>query len=881
MKNLRRRLKQKSRSHDDNAEPANQSPASEPTALTTQVTNAPVQLPDSHIDQSGNFGNALKLTVTKLLPRASQNGEIFLIHQSARDFLLNKVPEKILPHGIELQHYAIFIMSLAALSAILKRGIYALDTEELAGLAGDQILAPIPDPLAPIRYSCVHWVDHLKNSQPQGGLGRHELQDNGIVREFFQTKYLNWLEALSLLCRVPEGVLAVQNLEALAEHMESMRLVELLQDARRFVLFHKLAVEVAPLQVYASALVFSPTRSLIKQLYENELSIRIIPPTAVGLDWSACLQTMDQNKHGLWGEVRSVCFSAGGQWLASGSGINWDMDMNASTTYVKVWSTSTGQYLQVLAGHKDCINAVAFSPNSLLLASGSSDSTVRIWNPITGECTNVLHGHEHGVTSLSFSPDSSKVASDSYDGTVNVWHAATGTCFRTINDSHQAITSIAFLSGNERLVSVTRVIRVNFWDLSTGRLENIVEYEDDSVVDPDFAANCLQLVTVPHNNILQIWGSFPIECLQTIHSYPVVLVALSSDGTRLASALRNSKIGIWDTHTGQRLQTLEGHSYLIVSLAFALNGMQLASGSTDGSVRIWNLVNSPNLPIQSRQESPSNAIGHIQVLSDSICLSVDISISVLKVWDRNTGACLRVFQSHETEETDVMPTLPLSSDGKRVALASDDGCFSIWDVSTGSQTQKFKGEYRDITRAVFSSDDAFLASGSTDGVIQIWNPVTGTCIQTFGDRCNSSVKILAIAPDNMRVVSVFDNNSIGIWNVASGRCRCTTQKDDLYKDIVLLAFSCDSKRLALGSKYGSIYIINGQDGSGRQTLNNDTIHGLVYPLTALAFSPDNTMLASESDEVRVWDISAETCLCRINQPFFTRLSWDLNNDSRL
>ncbi|KAM0416729.1 hypothetical protein ACHAPD_005664, partial [Fusarium lateritium] len=107
-------------------------------------------------------------------------------------------------------------MSLAALSAILKRGIYALDTEELAGLAGDQILAPIPDPLAPIRYSCVHWVDHLKNSQPQGGLGRHELQDNGIVREFFQTKYLNWLEALSLLCRVPEGVLAVQNLEALA-----------------------------------------------------------------------------------------------------------------------------------------------------------------------------------------------------------------------------------------------------------------------------------------------------------------------------------------------------------------------------------------------------------------------------------------------------------------------------------------------------------------------------------------------------------------------------------------------------------------------------------------------------------------------------------------
>ncbi|KAL6923040.1 hypothetical protein FSST1_000314 [Fusarium sambucinum] len=801
-----------------------------------------------------------------------QHGEIFLIHQSARDFLLNKVPEKILPQGIALHHHAISLNSLQALSASLERDIYELGT---AGLASFPITTPSPDPLAPIRYSCIYWVDHLKASGPHGGTSGQELQENGIVHQFFKTKYLNWLEALSLLCRVPEGILAVQNLETLAGHIESMQLAELLQDARRFVLFHKPAIEVAPLQVYASALVFSPTRSLIKQLYENESSIHIIPSIAAGVDWNACLQTMEHNAYRSWHKVSSVCFSADGQWLVSGSA----RDTDTGTANVKVWSTSTGQCLQVLEGHKFQVEAVALSPNNLLLASGSIDSTVKIWNPMTGECTNVLLGHSGWVASLSFSPDSAKVASGSDDGTVKVWHTATGTCSNTLNNSDQAIISVAFLSGNERLASITRHC-VNFWDVSTGRLESTVEYEQCSVIGPAFAANCLQVVTAPQDNILKIWGSFPNECLHTIHSYdPVDLVALSSDGTRLASASSN-KIEIWDTHIGQHLQTLEGHSRDIWSLAFTLNGLQLASGSADGTIKIWDIIDSPNPPIQSRQESPSNIIRHIQVLSDSICLSADIDISVLNVWDRNTGACLRVFRNHQIEGPKVILTLPSSSDGTRVALASDEGYLNIWDVSTGSQTQKFKGEYGDITRAVFSSDDAFLASGSANGVIQIWNPVTGTCLQPFRDCCNSSVKLLAITPDNMRVASVFADNSISIWDVASGLCRCTF--DLCSYDLVSVAFSCDSKRLALGSARGLIYIINGQDGSDRQTLDDDCLLTWGYHVRILAFSPDNTMLASASmSSVKVWDITAETCLCTIDRPFFTRLSWDPHDDSRL
>jgi hypothetical protein len=47
-------------------------------------------------------------------------------------------------------------------------------------------------------------------------------------------------------------------------------LSQLIEDARRFIMYHKGAIEGYPLQTYASALLFSPTGSLIRQLFQRE-----------------------------------------------------------------------------------------------------------------------------------------------------------------------------------------------------------------------------------------------------------------------------------------------------------------------------------------------------------------------------------------------------------------------------------------------------------------------------------------------------------------------------------------------------------------------------------------------------------------------------------
>jgi DNA replication protein DnaC len=145
-----------------------------------------------------------------------RDGVIYVIHQSAKDFLLDqskKEYQKIFPKGISHQHYALFSKSLAALSISLQRNLCDRS-------ASERLSEPIPlhdiESLAPIRYACVYWVDHLHESNRAKTIVRdQELQDGGMVHGFMRDKYLFWLEALGLLGKVSEGILAMHKLEAL------------------------------------------------------------------------------------------------------------------------------------------------------------------------------------------------------------------------------------------------------------------------------------------------------------------------------------------------------------------------------------------------------------------------------------------------------------------------------------------------------------------------------------------------------------------------------------------------------------------------------------------------------------------------------------------
>jgi WD40 repeat protein len=163
--------------------------------------------------------------------------------------------------------------------------------------------------------------------------------------------------------------------------MKAQQVSGLLRDARRFILSHKRAIEIAPLQVYASALVFSPTHSLIRKLFEKEEPNWITLKSSVESDWNACLQTLE--------------------------------------------------------GHSGSVSSVAFSHDSALLASASGDGTVRIWRTDTGKC---VQSAEIGVTArrLSFQLGDRELLTDVGALVISDVNPTTSACFSAEALNHRS-----------------------------------------------------------------------------------------------------------------------------------------------------------------------------------------------------------------------------------------------------------------------------------------------------------------------------------------------------------------------------------------------------------------------------------------------------------
>ena len=135
----------------------------------------------------------------------TQDDYVYFVHQSAKDYLSGEASSTIFPSGTTDVHRAISSRSLQGMS-VLQRDIYKL---RHPGFPISEMKAPDPDPLTAIKYSCVYWIDHFCDAYNSG---HPELQ---TVGQFFREKFLYWLEALSLLRCMSEGVIAIRRIQRL------------------------------------------------------------------------------------------------------------------------------------------------------------------------------------------------------------------------------------------------------------------------------------------------------------------------------------------------------------------------------------------------------------------------------------------------------------------------------------------------------------------------------------------------------------------------------------------------------------------------------------------------------------------------------------------
>ncbi|PTB73106.1 WD40 repeat-like protein [Trichoderma longibrachiatum ATCC 18648] len=664
---------------------------------------------------------------------------VYFVHQSAKDYL-SKNERAIFASGLEDVHQTMTSLSLQVMGRILRKNICALPW---LGLLSDHgIHMSKTDPLSAIRYSCVHWVDHLC----KGHAMEPYLEDNGLVYLFLREHLLHWFEALSLLHQISAGVLAISVLKDLiAAKSPEGELLSFLRDAHRFILYNRRGVELAPLQVYSSALLCSPTQSIVRKAFQRDFPTWIQNRPAVEDSWSPCLQTLE----GHTDTVNSINFSADLMQIASGS----DDDT------IKTWDIITGACIQTLRGHTDAVRTVAFTADSRRIVSGSRDTSIRIWDLTNGACCRTLWGHTDSIRAIALL-ENDQIASASGDATIKIWDIKTGSCLQTLKGHTGPVGSVAPLAGG--LVASggwERTIKI--WDVATGLCNQTLEGHTREVTSVTPLENG-QLVSASWDKTIRLWDIATGTCGRIFkgHEEVVTSTAILANG-QIASASWDHTIKIWDMATEVCIQTFEGHQAAFYSVVSLSNG-QIASGSGDGNVKLWDTTMSASV------ESTRHHQDHIESIafsSDGRQVASGTVDNKIKIWDADTGACIQTLVGH----TEPVRSVSFLTNGQ-VVSGSDDTKVNLWDVDTGACVRTFKGHDGWVLSVAASADGQRIASGSADKTVRIWDTATGECTRTL-DGHDTSVGAVAFSIDGRWLASGADDGRIMAYSEASGSYR--------------------------------------------------------------------------------------------------------------
>ena len=324
-------------------------------------------------------------------------------------------------------------------------------------------------------------------------------------------------------------------------------------------------------------------------------------------------------------------------------------------------------------------------------------------------------------------------------------------------------------------------------------------------------------------------------------------IAFSPDSSQLVVA---SSVGVWiyDVNTGNELNLLTRDSVNIKSVAISPDGTTVASGGPDGTLSLWDIATG---------NSKFHFLGHSgEILGLAFSPNSRLLAScggnndkTICLWDTNTAELKNTFIGH----TEDVLSVAFSPDGKTLASgAYDDLGVKLWDVATGELIATFHGHKDTINSVVFSPDGKMLASCdgyflSLENVILIWDVENLELKASFRGH-TSRINSISFSPDGRRLVSGCQDGTVVLWDVATPSYITTFL--DHTDNVNSVAFSADGKLIASSSWDGTIKI---RDSITYQVKTTITGHSLGY--TDIAISPDASKIVAGSwdNNVRLWD----------------------------
>jgi len=255
---------------------------------------------------------------------------------------------------------------------------------------------------------------------------------------------------------------------------------------------------------------------------------------------------------------------------------------------------------------------------------------------------------------------------------------------------------------------------------------------------------------------LRLWDLAAAQCVSTLgsHTGDVRSTTVSADGRLALSGGSDCSVKVWDLAARQCLSALDGHTDAVMATALSADGRFALSGGQDCTVRLWDVATGRCIRVLKGHTCGVLAIA----IAPDACLALSGGgDTTIRIWELATGNCLRVLTGHAGGIHSV------------VALTAD-----------GSVAREFA--VGGVCSLTFTGDGRLALSCGSDGVVKVWDPFTGRCVRTLQRWWAKYLRALwpsfrldnarsvAVTADGRLAVSGSDDNTLKVWDIATGRC---------------------------------------------------------------------------------------------------------------
>ena len=566
--------------------------------------------------------------------------------------------------------------------------------------------------------------------------------------------------------------------------------------------------------IYAHV-VFSPDRKWIA-IANRDGNVEVLD-----VHQGVCIARMDRGKRDTGSnDVSHLEFSADSKFLAATVGnpkvytfrdgerklINPDTE--GTQTYV--WHPETGEKIVKFAGRN-----FVFSPDSRLIAGACPDETlskteaadsiynfISVWDIATGERFAYLTEHSKWGHRIVFSPcglflaSSASSGEDGEEKILRVWELRNGVQKMVYTDSGKSWKEPFYSPEGVLLAAVDRQDTIEIWNMERSEKLHTLKLHPKSI-DAKWFKKFPQLAIADKKP--EVGDEHTSSTLREFACYPDPVLFLP-DGETLATKGYRTGIVLWDVVRKQNRETLLKNTR-ISSFSVLPCGNMLAANVQDENVTVWD-VEEPDEPIAEFTETEqAHLIWKTAFAPTGDRLAVGSREGTIYLYDFKRNEKLKPLTGH----TDFVWSVSFSPDGKRLISSSSDETSKLWDVASGEQIGTFPlDESRTLMGVAFSPCGGIIATGMFGG-LRLWCAETLTTLLEIPQPQPQKPYALAFSPCGKYFASGtwwqrekgMEKMAIRLWEVATGEEITTFWGHPT--DVQSLAFSPDNTFLASGS----------------------------------------------------------------------------------